>query len=132
MYNHNDHYLTFCILRSIVLIIQNVCRLGFLQLSTSEALWTVVKTLLHCQKRLLSFQNKQLLVFNDKQSTQYHKKYSGLMNETFWTRQLWERGCRENRWQIVSALCFCRKTSFKVILYSYLILKKMNERITDS
>jgi len=34
----------------------------------------VVKTLLHCQKRLLSFQKEQLFVFNDKQSTQYHKK----------------------------------------------------------
>jgi len=31
MYCHNDHYLKFCILRSIVLTIQNVCRLDFLQ-----------------------------------------------------------------------------------------------------
>ena len=30
VYTHNDHYLKFCILRSIVLIIQNVCRLDFL------------------------------------------------------------------------------------------------------
>ena len=32
MYNHNDNYLKFCILRSIVLTIQNVCRLDFLQI----------------------------------------------------------------------------------------------------
>ena len=31
MYNHNDHYLKFCILRSIVLTIQKVCRLDFLE-----------------------------------------------------------------------------------------------------
>jgi len=31
MYTDNDHYLKFCILRSIVLTIQNVCRLNFLQ-----------------------------------------------------------------------------------------------------
>jgi len=73
MYNHNDHYLMFCILQSIVLTFQNVCWLDFLQLSTSEALLTVVKTLLHRQKRLLSFQNEQLFVLNDKQSTQYHQ-----------------------------------------------------------
>jgi len=48
----------------------------------------VVKTLLHRQKRLLSFQNKQLFVFNAKQSTQYNKKHPGLMNETFLTRRL--------------------------------------------
>ena len=88
MYNHNDHYLKFRILSSIELTIQTVCRLDFLQLITSEVLWTVVKTLLHCQKRLLSFQNEQLFVFNDKQSTQYHKKQNifNSMNETFWTR----------------------------------------------
>ena len=31
MYNHNDNYLKFCILCSIVLTIQKVCRLDFLQ-----------------------------------------------------------------------------------------------------
>ena len=85
MYNHNEHYLMFCILQSIVLTIQNVCRLDFLQLRTSEA--------------LLSFQNEQLFVFNDKQSTQYHKNHSGLMNETFWTWRLCEWWRHENRWQ---------------------------------
>jgi len=72
MYNHNDHHLKFCILRSIVLTIQNVCRLNFLQVYYFEIV--VVKTLLCCQKWLLSFQNEHLFVFNDKQSTQYHKK----------------------------------------------------------
>ena len=85
MYTHNDHYLKFCILRSIVLIIQNVCKLDFLQLSTSEALWTVVKTLLHRQKRLLC------LTINS-----VPQKHSGLMNETFWTQQL-SRQRHENR-----------------------------------
>ena len=43
----------------------------------------MVKTLLHHQKRLLSFQNDHLFVFNDTQSTQYHKKtHFSLMNET--------------------------------------------------
>ena len=71
MYNHNEHYLMFCILRSIVLTIQNVCRLDFLQLSTLEALWTVVKTLLHRQKRLLSFKTNSCLclMINNQLST---------------------------------------------------------------
>jgi len=61
----------FCILRSIVLTIQNVCRLDFLQLSTLEALWTVVKTLLHRQKRLLSFKTNSCLclMINNQLST---------------------------------------------------------------
>ena len=57
----------------------------------------VVKILLHCQKRLLSFQNEQLFVFIDKQSAQHHKKHSGLVNETFWTRRLCEWRRRKNR-----------------------------------
>ena len=57
----------------------------------------VVKTLLHCQKRLLSFQKEQLFVFNDKQSTQYHKKkHSCLMKETR-TRRLCEWRRRKKR-----------------------------------
>ena len=98
MYNHIDHYLKFCILRSIVLTIQNVCRLDSLQVPRRRC----GETLLHCQKRLLSFQNEQLFVFNAKQSTQYHRK-KGLMNETFWTRRIcvWRR--HENRSQISSA-----------------------------
>ena len=71
MYTDNDHYLKFCILRSIVLAIQNVCRLDFLQVPRGRC----GKTLLHHQKRLLSFQNEHLFVFIDKQSTQYHKKH---------------------------------------------------------
>ena len=31
MYNQNDYFLKFCILRSIVLTIQKVCRLDFLE-----------------------------------------------------------------------------------------------------
>ena len=54
MYTDNDHYLKFCILRSIVLTIQNVCRLNFLQVYYFEIV--VVKTLLCCQKPLFSFQ----------------------------------------------------------------------------
>ena len=71
----------------------------------------MVKTLLHRQKRLLSFQNKQLFVFNDKQSTQYHKKHSGLMNEMLW---IW-RLCDVAKTGDKSSLrdVFCRKTSFK-------------------
>ena len=41
-------------------------------------------------KTIVKLQNKQLFVYNDKQSTQYHKKHSGSMNETFWTRRLCE------------------------------------------
>ena len=67
-----------------------------LDFSTSYLGGVVVKHL-HRQKRLLSFQNEHLLVFNDKQSTQYYKKHSGLMNETFWTRRLLEWRRRENR-----------------------------------
>ena len=59
MYNHNDHYLKFYILRSIVLTIQNVWRLDFYKY--------LMKTLLQRQKRLLGFQNKQLFGFNDNQ-----------------------------------------------------------------
>ena len=33
---------------------------------------------------------------------------------------------------LLDALCCTNDTNIKVILYSYLILKKMNERITDS
>jgi len=39
-------------------------------------------------------------------------------------------------WKYISNMCEnvnqVKHKSFKVILYSYLILKKMNERITDS
>ena len=73
MYNHNDLYLKFCILRSIVLTIQNVCRLDFLQVPRRRCGENTITS----SKRLLSFQNEQLFVFNDKQSTQYFKK-------TFW------------------------------------------------
>jgi len=52
MYTDNDHYLKFCILRSIVLTIQNVCRLNFLQVPRGHC----GKTLLHRQKPLFSFQ----------------------------------------------------------------------------
>jgi len=94
MYNHNDHYLMLCILRSIALTIQKVC-LGspFYKYPRD----VVVKT--HRQKWLLSFLKEQLFVFNDKQSTQYHKKHSSLMNESFWTWTLCEWWRRENRWQ---------------------------------
>ena len=120
MYNHNDHYLKFCILRSIGLTIQTICRLDFLQLSTSEVLWWKHY---YRQKRLLSFQNEQLFVFNDKQSTQYHKKHSSLINEMFWTRWLceWRRG--ENRWQIGSACFF--KTNLKLINRCKLVFTQM-------
>ena len=93
MYTDNDHYLKFCILRSIVLTIQKVCRLDFLQVPRGRC----GKTLLHHQKRLLSFQNEHLFVFIDKQSTQYHKKHFGLMNETFWTQRLCKWRRRKNR-----------------------------------
>jgi len=49
------------------------------------------------KQSLLSFQNEHLFVFNNKQSTQYHKKHSGLMNETFWTWRLCEWRRCENR-----------------------------------
>ena len=52
----------------------------------------MVKTLLHRQKLLLSFQNEPLFVINDKQSTQYHKKHFGLMNETFWSGDVAKTG----------------------------------------
>ena len=74
MYYHNDHYLKSCILRSIVLTIQNV----YIGSTFYKYLGGVVVKLLHRQKRLLSFQNEQLFVFNDKQSTQYHKIHSGV------------------------------------------------------
>jgi len=76
-------------LRSIVLTIQKVCRLDILQVLQG----VVVKTLLHRQNRLLSFQNEHLFVFNDKQSIQYYKHFFSLMNETFWSWRLcgWPR-----------------------------------------
>ena len=107
------------ILRSIVLTIQKVCWLDFLQVPRGHC----GKTLLHHQKRLLSFQNEHLFVFIDKQSTQYHKKHFSLMNETFWTRRLWEWRRSENRWQIVSALCFLVVKSFKSNLKLIKIIK---------
>ena len=39
------------------------------------------------------------------------------------------KGCNSG---VPGYLCWRRYYVFKVILYSYLILKKMNERITDS
>ena len=121
MYNHNDHFLKFCILRSIGLTIQTVCRLDFLQLSTSEVLWWKHY---YRQKRLLSFQNEQLFVFNDKQSTQYHKKHSSLINEMFWTRWLCEWRRRENRWQIGSACFFVLKRIWNWLIDANLFLHK--------
>ena len=73
----------------------------------------MVKTLLHCQKRLLRFQNEQLSVFNDKQSTQYHKKHSGLMNEMLW---IWR-------------LCDVAKTGDKSALRGVFIVKRVLNRI---
>ena len=96
MYNHIDHYLKFCILCSIVLTIQNVCRLDSLQVPRRRC----GETLLHCQKRLLSFQNEQLFVFNDKQSTQYHKQFFYLMHEMFWTLRV-----ATSRKQVTNRLC---------------------------
>ena len=93
MYTHNNHYLKFCILCSIVLTIQKVCRLDFLQVPWRRC----VKTLVHRQKQLLNFQNEHLFVFNDKQSTQSHKTHSGLMNEMFWTWRLCEWRRSESR-----------------------------------
>ena len=61
MYNHNDYYLNFNILHSIVLTIQKVCRFNLLQVPRVR----YDKTL-HRQKRLLSFQNEHFFVFNDK------------------------------------------------------------------
>jgi len=61
MYNHNDYYLKFYILHSIVLTIQKVCRFNLLQVPRVR----YGKTL-HRQKRLLSFQNEHFFVFNDK------------------------------------------------------------------
>ena len=58
-------------------------RLNFLQVPWGRC----GKTLLHRQKRLLSFQNEHLFVFYDKQSTQNHKENVSLMNEVFWTRR---------------------------------------------
>jgi len=91
----------FCILRSIVLTIQNVCRLDFLQLSTLEALWTVVKTLLHRQKRLLSFKTNSCLclMINNQLST----------TKNILVRWMKRSGhgdyaSGENRWQIVLAV----------------------------
>ena len=70
MYNQNDYFLKFCILRSIVLTIQKVCRLDCIQVPWGHC----GKHCYSVKKRLLSFQNEHLFVFNDKQSTQYHKK----------------------------------------------------------
>ena len=51
MNTHNDYYLKFCILCSIVLTIQKVCRLNLVQVS-----WVRCgKTLLHCQKTIVKF-----------------------------------------------------------------------------
>ena len=52
-------YLLFCNRHSIVLTIQNVCRLDFLQVQRG----CCGKTLLDREERLLSFQKKHLFVF---------------------------------------------------------------------
>ena len=102
MYCHNDHYLKFCILHSIVLTIQNVCRRDFLKVPLRRCSENTITS----SKTIVKLQNKQLFVFNDKQSTQYHKKHFDLINETFLTQRLCEWRHRENRWQTLSAFVF--------------------------
>jgi len=99
MYKHSDHLLKFCILRSIVLIIQKVSRLDFLKVPRGHC----GETLLHRQKPLVSFQNEHLFVFYYQQSTQNQKEHFGSMNEAFWTRQLCE--CRRCEKQVTNCLC---------------------------
>ena len=109
MYNQNDYFLKFCILRSIVLTIQKVCRLDCIQVPWGHC----GKHCYSVKKQLLSFQNKHLFVFNDKQSTQYQKKHFSLMYETFLTRRL----CKSKTGHKSSLHCFfTRKTSFKLNL----------------
>ena len=100
-------YLLFCNRHSIVLTIQNVCRLDFLQVQRGRC----GKTLLDREKRLLSFQKKHLFVF-------YVNNHLNII-KTFWfdewsvlgTSIMWVATSRK---QVTNRLCiavFSRKTS---------------------
>ena len=90
------------ILRSIVLTIQKVCWLDFLQVPRGRC----GKNTITSSTTIVKLSKRTFACFNDKQSTQYHKKHFDLINETFSTQRLCEWRHRENRWQTLSAFVF--------------------------